>query len=130
MRVGALVTMVAASVVGVAVFGALAADAATPPSFSAVVNPLAQLPAAGILSGTSCTSASSCVSVGLDIGYQPLTLTGDPSSWGTGDIRPVTLGSAFNKYGPYSSLDSVSCSSSTACVAVGQDGNGQPLVLS
>ncbi|MDX6481294.1 MAG: hypothetical protein QOG85_1804 [Gaiellaceae bacterium] len=103
-------------------FGILAADAANPGGFSPVVNPLSQLPAAGVLIGTSCPSSTECVSVGLDIGYDPLVLAGDPATWGPDQMKPIPVGSR-------SRLLSVSCASTTECVAVGYDGNGQPLTL-
>ena len=99
------------------------------PSFTAVVNPLSQLPASAVFEGTTCTSSSSCVAVGFDLGSQPLTLAGDPSSWGTGQVRVLGLGALLNQYGDGSVLLSVTCTSSTSCVAVGEDGNDQPLML-
>ena len=129
MRVRSVATLVVALVVGFAGFGILAADAANPAGFAAVVNPLDQMPADGFLEGTSCASASSCVAVGDDVGLQPLVLAGDPSSWGLAQTREVTLGGALDKFGDGSFLSSVACPSSTACVAVGGDGNDEPLVL-
>jgi hypothetical protein len=128
MRVRIVATVVA-FVVGFGGFGILAADAANPAGFAAVVNPLAQLPAGGELLGTTCTSASQCVAVGLDLGFQPLVLSGDPSSWGLAQTREVTLPASFDTVGDGSTVWSVACTSSTSCVAVGQDGNDQPLVL-
>src|SRR6478735_5155258 len=124
----AVVTLAIACVMGFGGFGVLAADAASP-VFNAVVNPLSQLPAAAVLEGTTCTSSSSCVAVGFDLGSQPLTLAGDPSSWGTAQVHVLGLGALLNQYGDGSVLLSVSCTSSTSCVSVGEDGNDQPLVL-
>lgn len=122
-----VVTLVAAFVMGF--FGVLSADAANPAVFNAVVNPLSDLPAAAVLEGTTCTSSSQCFAVGLDIGYQPLTLAGDPSSWGAGQLRALALPQTFNGYGDGSALLAITCTSSTSCVAVGGDGNDEPLVL-
>ena len=80
----------------------------------------------GSLSSVSCLSATSCVAVGYDWKGQPLVLAGDPSTWSAAQAREITLGSTFGSFG---SLSSVSCLSGTSCVAVGQDGHGQPLVL-
>jgi hypothetical protein len=124
----AVLTLVIACVMGFGGFGILAADAANP-VFNAVVNPLSQLPASAVLEGTTCTSSSSCVAVGFDLGSQPLTLAGDPSSWGTAQVRVLGLGALLNQYGDGSVLLSVTCTSPTSCVAVGEDGNDQPLVL-
>lgn len=130
MRVKTFATFVVALVVAFGGFGILAADAANPAGFAVVVNPLAHVAAGGELFGTTCTSASQCVAVGWDLGHQPLALTGDPSSWGLAQTRQVTLPVSFNK-SPADGmwLLSVSCTSSTSCVAVGQDGNDQPLIL-
>jgi hypothetical protein len=125
----AVATLVALLVVGFGGFGILSADAANPGGFAAIVNPLSNLPSAGELAGTSCTSAGHCVAVGLDLGYQPLSLTGDPSTWGVGQAKEVTLPATLNEFHFGSDLSAVSCTSSTFCVAVGGDGNTQPLVL-
>lgn len=125
----ALAVFVAVSVMVFCGFGSLSADAASP-SFTAVVNPLNSLPAAGVLEGASCTSPTQCVVVGQDIGFQPISMTGDPSSWGVGQLHEVTLGGGLNQYGGGSILGAVTCTASNACVAVGQDGNGEPVVLS
>lgn len=130
MRVRAVATLVVVCVVGFGGFGVLSADAANPAGFSAVVNSLDQLPAGGVLEGVSCSSASQCAVVGSDLGDRPLVLSGDPSSWGVGQLRQITLGSAFGTDDILGSdLSDVACTSSTACVAVGDDANGQPLVL-
>jgi hypothetical protein len=130
MRARTVATVVVAVVMGFGAFGILAADAANPAGYTAVVNPLAHVPAGGELFGTSCTSATQCVAVGWDLGHQPLALNGDPASWGLAQTQQVTLPGSFNKAPASGSwLLSVSCSSSTSCVAVGQDGNDQPLVL-
>ncbi len=129
MGVRALAALAAAFIVVFGGAGVLSADAANP-SFTAVVNSLSSLPAAGVLEGSTCTSSSQCVVVGQDIGFQPLSMAGDPASWGAAQLREVTLGGTLDQYGSGSNLGAVTCASSNACVAVGQDGNGMPLVLS
>lgn len=88
---------------------------------------------AGALFSVACTSSTSCVAVGWDgIGrsyppaYQPLQLAGDPATWSATDAKEITLGEPFGSGG---SLSSIACTSPTSCVAVGADGNHQPLVL-
>ncbi len=130
MRVRAVATLVVVCVVGFGGFGILSADAANPAGFAAVVNSLGQLPAGGILEGVSCSSASQCAVVGQDIGNQPLVLAGDPSSWGLAQMSEITLGSSFGNDTSFGSdISGVTCASSTACVAVGDDANDQPLML-
>ena len=126
------VTLVTAlAVVAFAACGVLTADAANPPSFTAVVNPLDHIPAGGYLSATSCPSANSCVAVGEDAGGQPFVLAGDPSTWSTAQAKAITLGNSFGTTSYLrNSLDSVTCSSSTSCVAVGSDRNDEPVVVS
>ena len=87
--------------------------------------------ASNYLSSVDCSSSTACVAVGEDANYEPLVLAGDPSTWGAAQAQEVTLGSAFGPLDPSSSdsLSSVSCTSSTACVAVGEDANFEPLVL-
>ncbi len=63
--------LVIAFVVGFGGLGALSADAANPFGFSAVVNPLNQLPSDAFLAGATCTSSGQCVAVGLDGGAPP-----------------------------------------------------------
>ncbi len=92
MRVRMIATVVVACAVGFGGFGILAADAANPAGFAAVVNSLSQLPAGGLLEGASCASASQCVAVGSDTGDQPLSLSGNPSSWGLAQTRQIKLG--------------------------------------
>jgi hypothetical protein len=130
MRARTVATFVVAFVVVFAGFGILAADAANPAGFTAVVNPLTHIPAGGELIGTSCPAAGHCVAVGLDNGYEPISLAGDPSTWGLAQTREVTLPHTFdNNPGDGSLLLAATCTSTTSCVAVGGDGNDQPLVL-
>jgi hypothetical protein len=117
-----------AFVVGFGGFGVVSADAANPFGFAALVNPLKQLPADAELIAAACTSASHCVAVGDDVGFKPVVLAGDPSSWSAAQMRQISLGS-LDKGGSGSGLFAVTCTSPTACVAVGGDGNGQPLVM-
>jgi hypothetical protein len=124
-----VVTLVAVLVAAFGGFGILSADASNPGGFVAVVNPLSNLPSAGGLSGASCPSAGHCVAVGLDLSDQPVALVGDPSSWGIDQAQEVTLDPTFDEFHFGSFLASVACTSSTFCVAVGGDGNTQPLVL-
>src|SRR5206468_3403883 len=107
MNARVLATVVAA-VLGFGALAILAADAANPAGFTPVLNPLTQLPAAGMLEGASCTSSSHCVAVGSDIGFQPLVLAGDPASWGANQAREIRLGRALDTYGE-SNLLSVTC---------------------
>jgi hypothetical protein len=81
----------------------------------------------GSILSVHCTSSNSCVAVGFDGHNQPLSLAGNPASWGLAQAKEITLGAGFGSGG---SLDSVTCSSSTQCVAVGRDTDGQPLVVS
>jgi len=110
-------------------FGVLTADAAQP-SFTAVVNALNQVPAGGGLRATTCPSASYCVAVGWDANDAPVVLAGDPSTWSIAEAKEITLGASFGAL-PYTAntLSSVTCSSTTWCVAVGGDMNDRPIVL-
>ena len=71
------------------------------------------------LISVSCASSTSCVAVGYyNSGTQPysaasqtLAMTWDGANWTT--VNPPNTGSGFNR------LNSVSCTSSTSCVAVG-----------
>jgi hypothetical protein len=118
--------MVALLVLGFAAIAMTAAEASSTPKFPAIVARLSQVPGSGAFAATSCTSASHCVAVGNDGNGQPLVLAGDPSSWGAAQAEQITLGSSF---GRYNNLDAITCTSTSYCVAVGSDGNGQPLVL-
>jgi hypothetical protein len=80
----------------------------------------------GNLNSITCSSASYCVAVGSDNNSQPLVLAGDPSSWGAAQAKQITLGTSFGSGG---NLNSITCSSASYCVAAGNDGNNQPLVL-
>jgi hypothetical protein len=53
-------------------------------------------------------------------------LTGDPSTWDTAQGQGLALSDAFGGYGQF---NSVACTSTTSCVAVGQDDNAEPIVL-
>jgi hypothetical protein len=117
MRVRAFAAAVAAFAVFGA-FGVLSADAANPGGFSPVVNTLDQFTAPGVLYGTSCPASGQCVAVGFDIGYQPLVLSGDPSTWGIAQMQQMTLGQEGRDV---ARLFSVTCTSSTSCVAVGRE---------
>jgi hypothetical protein len=79
------------------------------------------------LAGVACVSTSWCIAVGTDGGYQPFQLVGDPTTWTAGTASEVTLGADFGSGG---TLNAVTCTSSSACVAVGTDGNGEPFALS
>jgi len=92
----------------------------------AVELPISAIASGGSLTGISCTSATKCVAVGSDSNSQPLVVAGNPSTWGAAQVKEITLGAAFLSHG---SLASVACTSATACVAVGSDNNGQPLVV-
>jgi len=88
----------------------------------------------GNLVGAACASATYCVAVGDDWNSnlqtsEPLALTGNPSTWGTAHGHEITLGSSLNPLHTGSSLSAVACTSSTSCVAVGEDGHNQPLVV-
>ena len=122
--------VVTSTVLGFAAFGILAASAATS-SFTPVVNvnSLSTLPASGGLLGTTCVSSSYCVAVGEDGNSKPFALAGDPSTWSASQAKEIKLGSAFDLDSNGSLLSSVACTSSTSCVAVGSDGNYQPLAL-
>lgn len=80
-----------------------------------------RLPATGTvnLSSVSCPTASDCVVVGYyydKTTWQGMILTGSGSSWHA-RTAPVPHGAASI---PYSSLEAVTCSSASACVAVGE----------
>lgn len=80
----------------------------------------------GGLVSIACSSATLCVAVGYDYSQHIVVLRGNPATWGAAQARKVVLGSAFGNAG---SLASVTCTSSTECVAVGYDGHNQPLIL-
>ncbi len=108
-----------------AVSAAVSASSVTV-SMNAIVNPLSAIPGQGSLQGVTCTSASACVAVGSDFNNQPLVLTGNPATWTATGAKEIALSSTFGSHG---SLAAVTCTSATACVAVGSDLNNQPLVL-
>ena len=81
-----------------------------------------------MLFGVACSSTTACVAVGVDYNDRPLVLTGNRSAW-TGATLSVQAPQDASDIG---ALDSIACTSATACVAVGNDGFGnkrQPLVL-
>jgi len=128
----ALATLVTGLVaLGFSAFGILAADAATS-SFTAVVNTLNQLPTDVALQAVQCPSASFCVAVGNDDNNgnaRPVVLSGNPSTWGAAQGKEIPLPAPLMTGNFEPSLYSVACTSPSWCVAVGIDGNGQPLVL-
>ena len=81
----------------------------------------------GSLASVTCTSSTACVAVGYDGHSQPLALAGNPATWGAAQAREITLGSGFGSGGV---LTSVTCTSSTQCVAAGRDSASQPVVVS
>jgi len=77
----------------------------------------------GELTSVSCTSSSTCVAVGQDGGGQPDFVSGTEagSTWTWGDVSVV----AINSSAIYGTFSSVSCVTSTQCVAAGnQVSNG------
>ncbi len=81
----------------------------------------------GELNGIDCASATSCVAVGLDGDYEPITVIGDESGatwiWTTANtVTPDSTGSGAFK--------SVNCTSASSCVAVGYDSNAQAIFSS
>ena len=81
----------------------------------------------GYLSAVTCATITSCVAVGSDLNHEPLVFTGNPSTWGPAQAKQINLGSPFGSGG---SLNSITCSLPTQCVAAGSDLNGEPLTLS
>lgn len=77
----------------------------------------------GELNGVSCLTATACVAVGDvspdDGDDEPLTVSGNPATWAASDAHEILLGRRFGYSG---TLSSVTCTSVTACVAVGSDG--------
>ncbi len=65
----------------------------------------------GFLEGVTCTSATSCVTVGGAGDGNPITQRGSPTSWGS-RFRQI-------RSGEDGTLSAVACSSATSCVAVG-----------
>ena len=94
---------------------------------SIAVNSLTSAPSATIsgsssVSAVSCVSSVSCVAVGTDFSYQGITSSGTFSggswTWTTATtVAPDSSGGG--------SLYSVSCPTSTMCIAVGTDNNEQ-----
>ena len=74
----------------------------------------------------SCVSAVQCTAAGSDGNSEPFILTGNPATWTQSNAREISLGSS---YGSNGYLYSVSCSSSTACDAVGLDANSLPFIV-
>lgn len=77
----------------------------------------------GIFESVSCVSASDCVAVGYDSSAhvalpEPIVAIGNPSTWTAANVRQIVLGVRFGGGGQ---LNSVSCVSSSYCVAVGAD---------
>jgi|SRR5579862_112515 len=78
-----------------------------------------------------CFSATSCDAVGGDsfgIGH-PLALHGNPATWGPAQVRTTNLPPAYGTHYTRGYLNALSCNSAIRCVAVGSDGNEQPLVM-
>src|SRR5262249_1012111 len=80
----------------------------------------------GMVWSVACAELSLCLAVGNDANHQPFVLSGDPSSWSAAQAYEVTLGSGFGSKGW---VYSVTCPSASSCIAVGTDGNSQPLVV-
>jgi hypothetical protein len=98
--------------------------------WSATLAPQPAGAAGGELTGVSCVSTTSCVAIGQYFGSAsagasaPFAETWNGTAW-TVEAVPVPAGTS------YASLLSVSCTSWTACIAVGQQGvsgGQQPLV--
>jgi hypothetical protein len=75
-----------------------------------------------VLGGVSCTSVSDCVAVGTSGGYPAgprlqLAVVWDGATWNAENL-PTSAGGTFG------SLSAVSCTLSTACIAVGSGGQG------
>jgi len=70
----------------------------------------------GALNSVTCSSSTNCVGVGVTYGIpnEPIVWTGDPSKWTAGNANKVDLTSLGG-----GALNSVTCSSSTNCVGVG-----------
>ncbi len=103
------------------------AGAAAPVVLKGEVNPLAHFPVGVTLEAMACPSASSCVAVGTETSdAEPIVVLGNPASWGAAHARTITLGAAFSNGG---TLQAVSCTSSSACTAVGETEIGRPLVI-
>lgn len=92
----------------------------------------------GDLNAVTCTSITSCVTVGEDGKSDPLVLVGDPATWGAAQAFSVAVpppapgavsGYTLGGVDTHGSFSSVSCSSATQCFAVGGDGSGAPLVI-
>jgi len=91
------------------------------------------LPIQGILSGLSCTSSWACTAVGLKVNSAGDVLTlaehWNGKTWGVqATPNPPADGNPL----PYSQLTGVSCTSASACTAVGNSDNnslGYPLLL-
>jgi hypothetical protein len=74
----------------------------------------------GALSAIACPSPTSCSAVGsIRDGAEPLLVHGNPSTWGPAQANELDLGSAFSGGGQ---LASIVCTSTTSCVAAGNDG--------
>ncbi len=78
----------------------------------------------GYLYAVSCPSATNCVAVGYDGNHQSVTTSGTLSggTWTWSPEVAITPDSSGRGY-----LYGVSCASATNCVAVGYDGNEQPV---
>jgi hypothetical protein len=72
----------------------------------------------GALTGTSCPVAGTCIAVGADIPAGSHAQVGVAEEWNGSTWTTLPTPAAFP------SLDSVSCSSATACMAVGDNGAG------
>ena len=84
---------------------------------------------AGSIFGISCWAYGECVAVGNDGNGQPLVLEGNPATWTLSEATELSLAGTPSDGGGGGELNSVSCVSSSWCVAVGSDDNGQPIVL-
>jgi len=106
----------------------------------------------GYLYGVSCITGTTCVASGVDNNGDdsfpnPIQLTGDAQTWGvaattsTDSSNPIDNTTGGSSLSDLDLLDtsnpayhgaeitSISCTTTTTCVAVGQDGNNKPIVL-
>lgn len=92
-------------------------------SWSVQTAPIPVRAAGGVLFGVSCVSLTFCTVVGMSIGgpggvfTRPLIERWDGRRWAIDRLRPLPNSTSTE-------LNSVSCTSATACTAVGQDDGG------
>lgn len=82
--------------------------------------------APGTILTMSCVTSTHCVAVGRNQSNEIMVWSGNPSHWSTAIARMLILGSSI---GNAANMTSISCPSTSMCVAVGNDSNNNPIFI-